>query len=497
MAPAQRSPASSATSLHLKNETTKQPLDLNPPAPDIPYFTPSHAIAPGTALGQNDANKSIPTLFTPLTIRSKTLKNRIVVSPMCQYSTSPVGPSIGCLTPYHIATLGHYALKGAGLVFVEATAVQFSGRISPNCPGLWSDAQIDGVKAVADFVHSQGGVLGIQLAHAGRKASVAAPWIASAAGVAEGKRRHALRATKDVGGWGQGGVVGPMGGADWVWDGKADTDPEGGYWEPRGLTTEEVKQLVEDFKAAAVRAVRAGVDLIEIHGAHGYLIHQFLSPVTNQRTDIYGGSFENRTRLLKEIITGVRSVIPEGMPVFVRLSGTEWLEGSDVEKAAGGSWDVESTIKVSKLLPEWGADLLDVSSGGNHYQQNTSSFHVADYQTKIAGRVRQELKKEGKSMFIGAVGLITEAEQARDLVEEVHVDANHAVNSADESSIAEEARAAKDVTDTEGGKEPKADVVLIARQFLREPEWVLRVAAKLGVEVAWPSQFLRVRFPKL
>ena len=340
---------------------------------------------------------------------------------------------------------------------------------------------MEGIRHVADFVHAQGALLGVQLAHAGRKASQAAPWIG---GGHDGRRRHGMRATKDVGGWGPGGVVGPSGGKEFVWDGKDESDPEGGYWAPRELTLQEIQELVEDWKSAAVRAVRAGVDVIEIHGAHGYLIHQFLSPVTNKRTDQYGGSFENRTRLVREIIAAIRSVIPQSMPLFLRLSTTEWLEGSEVEKAAGGSWNVESTIKLAKLLPDLGIDLLDASSGGNHHSQSTSQFRIQDYQTKIAGRIRKEVKADGKKLLIGAVGLITDAEQARELVEE-------------EPTVGDEAHAAHQLTDADQGRDPHADVVLIARQFMREPEWVLRVAHKLGVDVAWPSQFLRVRFPKL
>lgn len=373
---------------------------------------------------------------------------------MCQYSTSESGPQIGAFTPYHVATLGHYALKGASLVFIEASGVQPNGRISPNCPGLWSDAQIDGVKSVADFCHAQGALCGIQLAHAGRKASTVAPFIAAQSGV------PSKRAGKDVGGWPE-NVVGPSGGEDFVWDLKRGDDPKGGYFAPRQLSGEEIKELVNDWRDSAVRAVRAGVDVIEIHGAHGvsileqlapekfvltdfpqYLIHQFLSPVTNRRTDSYGGSFENRTRLLIEIIQAIRAVIPESMPLFLRLSSTEWLEDSALHKKFG-SWDVESTIRLSKIVADLGIDLLDVSSGGNHPEQKINMFNSKDYQIKIAARIRKELKAAGKDLLIGAVGLITEAEQARDIVQQ-------------------EAEVAKSMTE---GKEAMADVILVARQF--------------------------------
>jgi 2,4-dienoyl-CoA reductase-like NADH-dependent reductase (Old Yellow Enzyme family) len=256
------------------------------------------------------------------------------------------------------------------------------------------------------------------------------------------------------------------------------------------LTTQEVKQVVKDFAAAARRSVQAGVDVIEIHGAHGYLIHQFLSPITNRRTDEYGGSFENRTRLLFEVIKAIREVIPAGMPLFLRLSSTEWMEEDDIAKTLG-SWDVESSIKVAKQLPALGVDLLDVSSGGNDPRQRTNMFNSNDYQTKIAARVRKELHAENLKLLIGAVGLITEAEQARDIVDQA------GVVKEEEESLTEEVDAAIKMTDAKAGKEPMADAILVARQFMREPEWVLKVAWKLGVDVAWPSQFLRVQFPKL
>ena len=248
---------------HLPNKSIAMaPSAYNAPVPGLPFFTPQHANSPGSA---KDANAKAPTLFTPLPIRGVTLRNRIIVAPMCQYSTAESGPQIGALTPYHVATLGHYALKGAGLVFIEATGVQANGRISPNCPGLWCEEQIAGVKAVADFVHSQGALCGIQLAHAGRKASTVAPFVAERFG------RRSVRATKDVGGWPE-DVVGPSGGQKFVWDGKAVEDDAGGYWPPRQLATGDIEEMVEDWKRAAERAVRAGVDVIEIHGGECYHI---------------------------------------------------------------------------------------------------------------------------------------------------------------------------------------------------------------------------------
>lgn len=450
------------------------PSTYNKPVPGIPYFTPEHTISPGTP---KDPKAKVPTLFTPLTIRGKTLRNRIIVAPMCQYSAADSGTNIGALTPYHIATLGHYALKGAGLVFIEATGVQPNGRITANCPGLWSDAQIDGVKAVADFVHSQGALCGIQLAHAGRKASTVPPFVASRF------KRPSVRATREVGGW-PGDVVGPSGGEEFTWDGKAEGDESGGFWAPRELSVREIEEMVRDWADAAKRAVRAGVDVIEIHGAHGYLLHQFLSPITNRRTDRYGGSFEGRTRLLREIVQAIRGVVPDSVPLFLRLSATEWMDESDLAKQYG-SWDVESTIRITKELSDVGVDFLDVSSGGNHPQQRINMFQSKDYQTRIAGQIRKELRQAGRSMLIGAVGLITEAQQARGILE------------VDSPSIKEEAETAKAMTDGAGAKEPMADAILVAREFMRRPEWVLRVAHELGVDIAWPVQFDRVRFAKL
>ncbi|EXJ66561.1 oxidoreductase [Cladophialophora psammophila CBS 110553] len=455
--------------------SSSSPMLVNKGVPGIPYFTPAHTADPGAPF---TASPDTPTLFTPLKIRSKTLRNRIIVAPMCQYSTASSGPDIGKLTDYHIATLGHYALKGAALVFIEATGVQPNGRISPNCPGLWSDAQTEGVKRVSDFVRSQGALSGIQLAHAGRKSSTMPPWLASSV------KRPSVRADKDADGWPD-DVVGPMGGPEESWDGKG-LSQDGGFWPPRQLSVEEIQGVVKAFAESARRAVEAGIDVIEIHAAHGYLIHQFLSPITNRRTDQYGGSFENRTRMLVEVIKAVRAHIPQDMPLFLRVSSTEWMEETDLGKQLG-SWDVENTMKLARLLPGLGVDLLDVSSGGNHPRQRINMFSSKDYQTKIAHQIRQVMKANHLKLLIGAVGLITEAEQARDIVDDKGSD----------KSIGEEANAAKEMTDAKGGKEPMADVILVARQFMREPEWVLKVGWKLGVDVAWPSQFLRVRFPKL
>lgn len=422
------------------------------------YFTPANN--GGASLQPQSPN--IPTLFRPLKIRDVTLKNRVIVAPMCTYSTesNPTSPAVAALTDFHIAHLGHLACKGAGLVIIEATAVQPNGRISPNDSGLWQEGtdseQFKGLRRVVDFAHSQGAKVGIQLAHAGRKASTVAPWLSSQA------KRSSVKADESVGGWPT-DVVGPTGGEDQIW---APGDVK--FWPPRQLSTSEVEEVVKAFARSAKLAVQAGVDLIEIHAAHGYLLNQFLSPVTNRRDDQYGGSFENRVRVLEMVVTAIRAVVPAGMPLFLRISATEWLEGQACA-AERGSWDMESSIRLSKMLPELGVDFLDVSSGGNHKDQKLQPH--TNYQIDLAAQLRKEIHSAGHKTLVGAVGLITEAEAAR-----------HLVQGADEAQVAEAMLS---------GQEPKADAVLMARQFLREPEWVITAAKKLGVEISLPFQFTR------
>lgn len=438
-------------------------------AAGVPYFTPANNA--GVPIASQDEGKPVPTVFQPIKIRDVTLRNRFVVSPMCMYSCEgdPSSPAVGAMNDYHLVHLGHLALKGAGLIIVEATAVTPNGRISPWDVGLWGDEnseQFKGLKRVVEFAHSQGAKVAVQLAHAGRKASTLAPYVAAHFGV------RSLRAEKEDFGWPE-DVVAPSGGEKFTWETVDESEPRKPYHPPRELTREEIADLVRAFAKAARTAVRAGVDVIEVHGAHGYLITEFLSPVTNRRTDEYGGSFENRTRFLREVLTAVRAELPEGMPLFLRVSSTEWLEGTDAEKEAGSSWTVEDTIRLAKELPSLGVDLLDVSSGGNHPQQRIDPF--GNYQIDIAARVRKELRAAGiNNLFIGAVGGITTASQARDIVEG--------------ANIKEEAAAAEAAV---SGPEPKADVILVARQFLRDSAWVLNVAKELGVKVAPPHQYGR------
>ncbi|KAI1375528.1 FMN-linked oxidoreductase [Hypoxylon crocopeplum] len=422
---------------------------VNKGAPNSPFYTPVQDPPAGTALDPATA----PTLFQPLKIRSLELQNRFAVAPMCQYSADD-----GHLTDWHFAHLAQFILRGTPLTIVEATGVTPNGRITPQDVGLWKDSQITGLKHIADFAHSQGQKLGIQLAHAGRKASTVAPWLTPKGTVS------AVSPAED-GGWG-----------DNVWAPSAIKFQEG-YADPKAMTIEDIKFLVQAFKDAARRAVEAGVDVIEIHGAHGYLITEFLSPLTNQRTDQYGGSFENRTRVLFEVIEAIRSVIPETMPLFLRISATEWMEW-----AGEPSWDLEQSIRLAKLLPATGVDLLDVSSAGNN---PTSKINVHPYyQIDLAGKIREAVKKEGLELLIGAVGMITNAEMARSIVQE--------------GKPVTDGAAAQDTVEVaeESGQITQADLVLVARQYLREPEFPLRVAHQLGVAVKWPNQYHRAGWHK-
>jgi len=388
---------------------------------------------------------------------------------MCQYSAED-----GHLTDYHLVHLSSFGFKGASLTIIEATSVLPNGGITPQDAGLWKDSQIAPIKRISTFFHvrclnllgtsrfplsvgksannhlqSQGQKLGIQLAHAGRKASTSAPWTVQ-------ERGQTITATKDVGGWPD-DVMGPSA-IKWG----------EGYPEPREMSAQDIVDVITGFRDSARRAVEAGIDVIEIHAAHGYLLSSFLSPLSNTRTDSYGGSFENRIRILIEIIKVIREVVPKGMPLLVRVSGTEWME--ELEK---DSWDVPSTIKLAKLLPALGVDLLDVSSGGNNERQHLSPFN--DRQISIAGQIRSALYEAGiKDLLIGAVGMITEAEQAKEVLEKT---VGEGVEIQDEQ-----------------GSLAKADVVLVARQFLREPEWVTRVAYRLGVKIKWPVQYERAQF---
>ena len=350
-------------------------------------------------------------LFEPLALRGITLKNRIVVSPMCQYSARD-----GFANDWHLVHLGSRAVGGAGLILQEATAVSPEGRISPEDLGIWQDEQVPMLRRINDFIAAQGSVPGVQLAHAGRKASTYRPW--SGAGAVP----------EDAGGW---PVVGPSGG------GFADNYPQ-----PAALDAAGIRKVITDFRAAAQRALGAGFQVIELHAAHGYLLHQFLSPLSNQRSDEYGGSFENRVRLLLEVVAATREVWPENLPLLVRLSATDWTDGG---------WNADESVQLAALLKTRGVDLIDCSTGGNVPK---APIPVGPgYQVPFAGRIRQEAE-----MLTGAVGLITTPAEAEAILTNGH-----------------------------------ADLVLLAREFLREPYFPLFAAQDLGVELEWPAQYDRAK----
>jgi 2,4-dienoyl-CoA reductase-like NADH-dependent reductase (Old Yellow Enzyme family) len=350
-------------------------------------------------------------LFTPLRLRGTTFANRVWVSPMCEYSAVDGVPQ-----DWHLVHLGSLARGGAGLVFTEATAVLPEGRISPVDTGIWNDAQVEAWRRIVAFVRSQETVPGIQLAHAGRKASTEPPWVG---------RGHV---PPEQGGWTD--VMAPSAIAF------------GGLPAPTAMSTAQVADVVAAFAAAARRALEAGFEVIEIHSAHGYLLHSFLSPLSNQRDDRYGGSFDNRVRMLLEVVDAVRAEWPDQRPLVVRVSATDWVEGG---------WDIDQTVALAALLRERGVDLLDCSSGG------ISPFAEIPvgpgYQVPFAARVRRET-----GLPTGAVGMITETRQAEQIL-----------------------------------ADGAADVVILARALLRNPHWPLLAADELGDDVRWPPQYLRAR----
>ena len=349
-------------------------------------------------------------LFDELKIRGVALANRIVVSPMCQYSCEN-----GLANDWHLVHLGSRAVGGAGLVIVEATAVAANGRISPDDMGIWSDAHIEPLARITRFVHSQGAAAGIQLAHAGRKASTRRP--------ADGGNKL----SEAEGGWRN--VVAP-----------SAVPFSAEYPMPAALTEEGIAAVVRDFGAAALRAVQAGFRVIEVHAAHGYLLHEFLSPLVNRRTDSYGGSFDNRTRIVREVVQAIRRDWPEKYPLFIRISATEWTEGG---------FGVDDAVELARQLASLGVDLVDCSSGGNLLGAKIPS--APGYQVKFAERIRREA-----GVRTGAVGLITAPAQAEQIV-----------------------------------RSGQADLIVMAREMLRNPYWPIRAAEELGHEISWPVQYLR------
>ena len=352
----------------------------------------------------------MPNLFDPLSIRDVTLPNRIVVSPMCEYSSTD-----GFANDWHLVHLGSRAVGGAGLVLTEAAAVAPEGRISPQDLGIWSDDHVEFLPRITGFIHSQGSVAGIQLAHAGRKASTYRPWDGEGA-VPEG-----------AGGWTN--VVAP-----------SAIPFADNYPKPKALSQEGIQSVVEAFAAAARRARAAGFRVIEIHAAHGYLLSEFLSPLANHRTDQYGGSLENRSRLLIDVVRAVRQSWPESAPLFVRISCTDWVDGG---------WTLDDSVELAMRLKESAVDLVDCSSGGNAARVQMPLG--PGYQTPFAERIRREAK-----ILTGAVGMITDPAQADHII-----------------------------------RTGQADVAIIARQFLRDPYWPLHAARELGHPVSWPVQYVR------
>ena len=352
------------------------------------------------------------TMFTPLKIREIQLRNRIGMSPMCQYSSID-----GHASDWHFVHLGSRAVGGAALVMTEATAVLPEARISPQDLGLWSDDHIPMLARIFRFVEEQGAVPAMQLAHAGRKASTAAPWIGQRA------------VDESEGGWRPILAPSPVP--------FSDASPA-----PQMLDMTGIARIVEGFAQAAGRALRAGAKVIELHSAHGYLLHEFLSPLSNFREDCYGGTFENRTRALREVVQAVRQVWPSGYPLFVRISATDWLEGG---------WTIDDSVKLAGQLAPLGVDLIDCSSGG--VVPNAPVFAGAGYQTPFAERVRRET-----GILTGAVGMITATQQADQII-----------------------------------RTGQADMVFLARELLRDPYWALRAADELRQDGPWPKQYGRAK----
>lgn len=350
-------------------------------------------------------------LFSPLQLRRLVLPNRIGMPPMCQYSARD-----GEVADWHVQHYGSRAAGGVGLMIVEATAVVPEGRISPGDLGLWSDTQIKGLSRLVHLIESQGAVPVLQLAHAGRKASIGLGWEA----------QRAL--TAEEGGW---PVVAP-----------SAIPFSALYPQPNALDEAGIAQVVESFAAAARRALLAGFKAVEIHAAHGYLLHQFLSPLSNHRTDAYGGSFDNRVRLLREVVQAIRALWPQELPLLIRLSATDWVEGG---------WDADQTVALCRLLKEDGVDLVDVSTAG--LVPDAKIPAGPGFQVPFAKRIRSEA-----GLPVAAVGLITEVSQAEAIL-----------------------------------NQGEADLVLIGRELLRNPYWPLLAAEQAGVEQAWPKQYLRAR----
>ncbi|KAJ6089502.1 hypothetical protein N7467_004718 [Penicillium canescens] len=387
------------------------------PAEGISYFSPAQSPPAGTARDPQTSGKPIPKLFKPLTVRGVTFQNRLGLAPMCQYSADN-----GHMTPWHMAHYGAIAQRGPGNMIIEATGVVPEGRITPGCVGLWKDSQIAPLAQVVEFAHSQGQKIGIQLAHAGRKASTVAPWLGG------------VVANNSVGGW-----------TDNVKAPSAIPFAEGDPM-PIAMTKDDIEEVKAAWVAASKRAVAAGVDFIEIHNAHGYLLSSFLSPSSNQRTDDYGGSFENRIRLSLEIAQLTRDTVGPNMPVFLRVSATDWLETSKPEEKG---WKLEDTVEFARALAAQGAiDLIDISTGGVHVAQKITSG--AGFQVPFAAAVK---KAVGNKLLVAAVGMINNGNLAEKILNEHDL-----------------------------------DVILVGRAFQRDTGLAWQFAKDLDVEIAMAGQ---------
>lgn len=362
-------------------------------------------------------------LFAPYTLRSLTIPNRIWMAAMCQYSAAPEGDAVGAPTDWHFTHLAARATGGTGLIVTEATAISPEGRISPYDLGIWNDTQVAAFRRITAFLKSQGTVPGIQLSHAGRKASTERTWV-----------DRGRQITPDQ----------PYG---WTPSGPSAIAFGESSTVPKELTTSDIREIVQQFADAAERALAAGFEVAEIHGAHGYLIHQFLSPHSNHRTDEYGGSFEGRTRFALEVVEAVRAVWPENLPVFFRVSATDWLTENPEDERDG--WTADDTVRLAKELQARGVDLMDVSTGGNAPDAKIETG--PHYQVPFAERVRNET-----GMPVAAVGLITDPERAQDVI-----------------------------------ASGQADAVLLGRELLRNPYWARHAAATLDGEVPTPVQYHR------
>ncbi|KAF4466107.1 NADPH dehydrogenase [Fusarium albosuccineum] len=384
----------------------------------LPYFTPKQRVPVGTAILSPEngvTEESISPAFRSITIRGKTFQNRVWVAPMCMYSCKD-----GMFSDFHVAHYGQWALRGSALITLEATAVTATGRNTPQDAGLWSDDHIPPLKRIVDLIHSQSQKVAIQLQHAGRKSGVCPPWLG-------------LRLVPDeFGGYGN-DVQGPT---EEPWNEN--------YATPSAMSEEEILETVEAYGKAARRAVEAGVDVIAVHGAHGYLLHSFASPATNKRTDRWGACFENRTRIGVEVIRAIRRNIPNNMPVFWKISAVDWLP-------QGQGWELNDTLRYVPILAAEGVDLFDMSSGGTDRRQQVQLGQ--QYQVPFAKAVK-DLKLP--RVFVGAVGWIRDGDTVHNIL-----------------------------------SNGKADVVHVAREFLRDPNFVQRVALSTGTEVTWVDQYHR------